>query len=202
MTFATVLRMVGGLFWLSLRHLTSRLGLSFLALVGILLAVGLLSSAGFFAQAVDRVILNQELAELSAATNRPAFSTRVYFFPSSRARMGVQTAERAGNSLGNTMAAEIGLPVARRDLQVESGSLALLPHADDNRYQQSKDFLSSVNVVYVEGVEPHLNVVGRGAFRYCGIVARCVGRMDAYLSGRPYGSFPWRGIPAFSECFH
>ena len=159
MTFATVLRMVGGLFWLSLRHLTSRLGLSFLALVGILLAVGLLSSAGFFAQAVDRVILNQELAELSAATNRPAFSTRVYFFPSSRARMGVQTAERAGNSLGNTMAAEIGLPVARRDLQVESGSLALLPHADDNRYQQSKDFLSSVNVVYVEGVEPHLNVV-------------------------------------------
>ena len=159
MTFATVLRMVGGLFWLSLRHLTSRLGLSFLALVGILLAVGLLSSAGFFAQAVDRVILNQELAELSAATNRPAFSTRVYFFPSSRARMGVQTAERAGNSLGNTMAAEIGLPVARRDLQVESGSLALLPHADDNRYQQSKDYLSSVNVVYVEGVEPHLNVL-------------------------------------------
>ena len=159
MNLATVLRMVGGLFWLSLRHLTSRLGLSFLALVGILLAVGLLSSAGFFAQAVDRVILNQELAELSAATNRPAFSTRVYFFPSSRARMGVQTAERAGDSLGNTMAAEIGLPVARRDLQVESGSLALLPHADDNRYQQSKDYLSSVNVVYVEGVEPHLNVL-------------------------------------------
>ena len=159
MMFATVLRMVGGLFWLSLKHLTSRLGLSSLALIGIVLAAGLLSSAGFFAQAVDRVILNQELDELSAATNRPAFSTRVYFFPSSRARMGVQAAERAGNSLSNTMAAEIGLPIARRDLQVESGSLALLPQGEDSRYLDAKDFLSSVNVVYIEGVEPHLEVV-------------------------------------------
>ena len=159
MMFATVLRMVGGLFWLSLKHLTSRLGLSSLALIGIVLAAGLLSSAGFFAQAVDRVILNQELDELSAATNRPAFSTRVYFFPSSRARMGVQAAERAGNSLSNTMAAEIGLPIARRDLQVESGSLALLPQGGDSRYLDAKDFLSSVNVVYIEGVEPHLEVL-------------------------------------------
>lgn len=166
MTFTTVLRMVGGLFWLSLKHLTSRLGLSALALIGIVLAVGLLSSAGFFAQAVDRVILNQELAELSSATNRPAFSTRVYFFPSTRARMGVQTAERAGDSLGNTLAAEIGLPVARRDLQVESGSMALLPPlSGDHRYQQFNDYLSSVNVVYIEGVEPHLHVVEGEAYR-------------------------------------
>ncbi len=164
MTFTTVLRMVGGLFWLSLKHLTSRLGLSFLALIGIVLAVGLLSSAGFFAQAVDRVILNQELAELSAATNRPAFSTRVYFFPSTRARMGIQAAERAGDSLSNTLAAEIGLPVARRDLQVESGSMALLPPSGDHRYQQSQDYLSSVNVVYIEGVAPHLNVVEGEAY--------------------------------------
>lgn len=164
MMIATGLRMVGGLFWLSLRHLTSRLGLSCLALIGIVLAAGLLSSAGFFAQAVDRVILNQELDELSAATNRPAFSTRVYFFPSSRARMGVQAAERAGDSLSNTMATEIGLPIARRDLQVESGSLALLPRGDDNRYQDSQDYLSSVNVVYIEGVGPHLKTLEGDAF--------------------------------------
>lgn len=161
MTIGRFLRVFGGLYWLSLQHLTSRLGLSLLALVGIVLAVGLLSSAGFFAQAVDRVILNQELDELSEATNRPAFSTRVYFFPSTRARMGIETAERAGDSLSGTMAAEIGLPVARRDLQVESGSLAMLPQAGDTRYQQSRDFLASVNVVYIEGVEPHLaNVEG------------------------------------------
>lgn len=158
MRVAAPLRAVGGLFLLTLKRLTSRPGLTLLALVGIVLAVGLLSSAGFFAQAVDRVILNQELAELSAATNRPAFSTRVYFFPSSRKRMGVEAAERAGRSLSQTLAAEIGLPVDRRDLQVESGSLALLPHDGDAVYNATQEFLTSVNIVYVEGVEPHLNV--------------------------------------------
>lgn len=162
MILASALRTISGLFVLTLKRLASRPGLTLLALVGIVLAVGLLSSAGFFAQAVDRVILNQELDELSTATNRPAFSTRIYFFPSSRKRMGVETAERAGHSISQTLAAEIGLPVQRRDLQMESGSLALLPHAGDARYSESREYLTSVNVVYIEGVQPHL-VAAEGA---------------------------------------
>src|SRR5688572_18775761 len=48
-------------------------GLSLLSLFGVILAVGLVSSATFFSQAVDTVIMRQELAEYSAATNRPPF---------------------------------------------------------------------------------------------------------------------------------
>lgn len=154
----SVLRTAGGLFLLSLRRLGSRPGLTLLALTGIVLAVGLLSSAGFFAQAVDRVILNQELAALSATTNRPAFSTRIYFFPSSRKRMGVEAAERAGNSISRTLSAEIGLPVARQDLQMESGSMVMLPRVADTAYGEMRDYLTSVNVVFIEGVGPHLDV--------------------------------------------
>ena len=153
-----ILRTTGGLFLLTLKRLKSRPGLSILALVGIVLAVGLLSSAGFFAQAVDRIILNQELAELSTATNRPAFSTRIYFFPSSRKRMGIHAAENAGRSISETLAAEIGLPVDRRDLQMESGSMVLLPQTDDGVYSEVREYLTSVNVVYIEGVQPHLDV--------------------------------------------
>ena len=154
----SILRTTGGLFLLTLKRLRSRPGLSILALIGIVLAVGLLSSAGFFAQAVDRIILNQELDELSAATNRPAFSTRIYFFPSSRKRMGIHAAENAGRSISETLSAEIGLPVDRRDLQMESGSMVLLPQEDEEVYSEVREYLTSVNVVYIEGVQPHLDV--------------------------------------------
>jgi len=153
-----------GLFVLTLKRLASRPGLTILALIGIVLAVGLLSSAAFFAQAVDRVILNQELAELSAATNRPAFSTRIYFFPSSRKRMGIEAAERAGSSISGTLSAEIGLGVARKDLQMESGSMVLLPAKGDTAYTDIREYLTSVNIVYIEGVDPHLNIVQGDAF--------------------------------------
>ena len=162
--FVAGMRTGRGLFALTLKRLASRPGLTILALIGIVLAVGLLSSAAFFAQAVDRVILNQELAELSAATNRPAFSTRIYFFPSSRKRMGIEAAERAGTSISGTLSAEIGLGVARKDLQMESGSMVLLPAKGDTAYTDIREYLTSVNIVYIEGVDPHLNIVQGDAF--------------------------------------
>ena len=162
--FVAGMRTGRGLFALTLKRLASRPGLTILALIGIVLAVGLLSSAAFFAQAVDRVILNQELAELSAATNRPAFSTRIYFFPSSRKRMGIEAAERAGSSISGTLSAEIGLGVARKDLQMESGSMVLLPAKGDTAYTDIREYLTSVNIVYIEGVDPHLNIVQGDAF--------------------------------------
>ena len=157
--FVSGIRTGRGLCVLTVKRLASRPGLTILALIGIVLAVGLLSSAGFFAQAVDRVILNQELDELSAATNRPAFSTRIYFFPSSRKRMGIETAERAGSSISGTLAAEIGLGVDRKDLQIESGSMVLLPAKEDSAYTDIREYLTSINIVYIEGVGPHLEVV-------------------------------------------
>ncbi len=162
--FVAGMRTGRGLFVLTLKRLASRPGLTILALIGIVLAVGLLSSAAFFAQAVDRVILNQELAELSAATNRPAFSTRIYFFPSSRKRMGIEAAERAGSSISGTLSAEIGLGIARKDLQMESGSMVLLPAKGDTAYTDIREYLTSINIVYIEGVAPHLNIVQGDAF--------------------------------------
>src|SRR5215207_5145546 len=59
-------------------------GLSLLALLGVIIAVGLVTSAAFFAQTVDQVIMDRELAEYSRITQRPPFSARV-FAPSSQA---------------------------------------------------------------------------------------------------------------------
>ena len=153
------LRLAFDLCRLTYQRLAHRPMLTILALVGIVLAVGLLSSAGFFSQAVDRVILLQELEDLSQTTGRIPFSMRVYFQPSSRKPVSLIDAEKVGQSIGGTLADEIGLPLKRSGVQIESGGLMLVPMPDDARYGANKSFLNTVNVVYIADVADHLAVV-------------------------------------------
>ncbi|MDE0430894.1 MAG: ABC transporter permease [Caldilineaceae bacterium] len=155
-TLFAVPRLIGGLTFLTYRRLAGNPGLTLLALFQIVLTVGLLSSAGFFAQAVDRVILQEELDALSTRTGRPPFSTRVYFFPSSRKPMDLPAAERAGRSVAATLSSEIGLPIDEVGVQLESGSMMLLAPEGDQRYSGSSSFLTQVDLVYVADVAPEL----------------------------------------------
>ncbi len=154
----TVPRLFGGLTRLTYKRLAGNFGLTLLALFQIVLTVGLLSSAGFFAQAVDRVILNEELDALSSRTGRPPFSTRVYFFPSSRKPMDVPAAERAGRSVAATLSSEIGLPIDEVGVHLESGSMMLLSPEGDERYGDESKFLTQVDLVYLAGVAPELEI--------------------------------------------
>ena len=155
----TRLRLALDLSRLTFQRLANRPALTLLALIGIVLAVGLLTSAGFFSQAVDRVILLQELDDLSQSTGRIPFSMRVYFQPSSRKPVSLGNAENVGQSIGGTLASEIGLPLEHLGLQVESGGLMLVPMPDDARYGSNKSFLNTVNVVYVADVADKLEIV-------------------------------------------
>jgi putative ABC transport system permease protein len=149
---------------LMMRSLISRLGLTLLNLFGIVLAVALLTSAAFFAQGVDRSILQQELTTLTRQTGRAPFSLRVYVFPSSRQPLSIANAEQVAGNLAGTLSEEIGLPRASQGLQVESGSLMLLPNADDERYSESRGLLGSVNVVYVADVTDKMETVAGDPF--------------------------------------
>jgi len=153
------LRIFGGLAVLTLKRLRSQPGLALLSLFQIVLAIGLLTSAGFFAQAVDRVILQQELDQLSSVTGRPPFSTRVYFFPSSRKPMDVAAAEAAGRSIAGTLSSEIGLPIGQAIAQVESGNMMLMPLPNDTRYSNTGSFLATTNLIYVEDVGRRMEIL-------------------------------------------
>lgn len=153
------LRIFGGLSVLTLKRLRSQPGLALLSIVQIVLALGLLTSAGFFAQAVDRVILQQELDKLSRATGRPPFSTRVYFFPSSRRPMDVNAAEAAGRSIAGTLAAEIGLPIGHAITQLESGNMMLMPPPNDTRYGDAGALLATTNLIYIQEVGSRLQIL-------------------------------------------
>ena len=148
------------LIFLTLRRLRSRLPLTLLALLGVVLAIGLLSSTAFFSQAVDRVILLQELGALARTTGRQPFATRIYYLPSARRPLSLTQGETLAKDIGGALASEIGLPVRWQSLSVESNGLMLLPDENDQRYQQTKnEALAQVTLIYREAVGGQMAIV-------------------------------------------
>ncbi|MCX6048456.1 MAG: FtsX-like permease family protein [Chloroflexi bacterium] len=134
-------------------------GLSLLALFGVILALGLVSSTAFFSQAVDTVMMRQELAAYTQASGRPPFSSLV-FAPSTRSiPLTLDRAERLGDNVADTLSSEIGLPVSFLGLMADSGVLTLQPRPGDTKYAGQKT-LHDANVVYLKGVADHIKVEG------------------------------------------
>lgn len=136
-------------------------GMVILALLGIILAVGLVTNASFFSEGVDRVILTQNLAEFSRVTGRPPFSTNVYIFPSQRFPITLQNAEQMSGHIGEILSSEVGLPLRQLGLTISSGKMLLQPPQGSALYEQGIDYLGSLKGVYVKGVAAHV-VIDQG----------------------------------------
>ena len=147
-----------GFFLLIVRRQQYHRGLVLLALLGIILSVGLVTDASFFAQAVDRVILEQNLAEFSRETGRPPFSTNVYVFPSERIPLTLQDSERISGQIGDELSSEVGLPLRHLGLEISSGTMLLQPVPGSDLYGQGRDLLGSVSIIYMADVASRMEL--------------------------------------------
>ncbi|MCB0104917.1 MAG: ABC transporter permease, partial [Caldilineaceae bacterium] len=136
------------------------MGLSLLSLFGVVLAVALVSSAAFFSNAVDTVIMRQELAEYSRITGRPPFSSRVYAPSSRTVPLTIERVETLGGNVSDTLANEVGLPVRSLGLMADSGVLELHALPEDTRYESGRA-LDNVNVIYLKEIADHVAVEGQ-----------------------------------------
>jgi putative ABC transport system permease protein len=134
--------------------------LSLLALLAVAFAVGLVTSAGFFAQAVDRVVLATEFAKLTHSTGRPPFSMRIYMMPNADVPLTLEAAEKLTSHVVGTMASEIGLPLKTAHLMVESGGLMLQAQPGDSGSTERARYLGNSNLAYIEDVQDHLEITG------------------------------------------
>jgi putative ABC transport system permease protein len=150
------LNRTASLVFLSFRRLRHHLGLSLLALIGVILAIGLVTSAGFFSQAVDTVVMRQELAEYTRITGRPPFSARIFAVHSQTVPLNLQEAERLGQRIGTTLSSAVGLPVLDVAMQVNSDLVRLRTAGDTGTSTRS---VTSANVVYLGGVSPYMEIV-------------------------------------------
>jgi putative ABC transport system permease protein len=143
----------------ALERLIHNPGLTILALLGIVLSVGLVSNAAFFAQAVDQVILDQELDAFSRMTGRPSFSTSVYTFPTSGNPISLTAAEDLAQNVASTLSSEVGLPLHHLGFQVHSGNMMLRPRAGDTQWGEEDEFLGSVDIAYMQAVSDYMEIV-------------------------------------------
>ena len=143
---------------LAFERLRHHPGLTLLALLGVILSVGLVCNGSFFSQAVEQVLLNQELAAFSAMTGRPPFSTSVYTFPSFDVPISLAEAEDLGEHVAGTLADEVGLARAHLGLEVHSGNMMLQPSVDSTRFGD-EEYLSAVDMVYIASVAPYMRIV-------------------------------------------
>jgi putative ABC transport system permease protein len=150
---------LSGIIGLVLKRQRHNLGLTLLALFGIILTVGLVTNASFFSQAVDKVILLQELGDFSRVTGRPSFSTSAYVFPSRRSPITLENAEQLSRHVAETLSTEVGLPLRHVGLEVSSGSMMLRPGAESALYAEDQGFLEDVEVVYIADVAERMEIV-------------------------------------------
>ena len=167
-----------GIVWLALKRILFHPGLSLLALLGVILAIGLITSAGFFSQAVDKVILDREMAEYTRITGRPPFSARVYTFSSRSIPLTIERAEVLGENVADTLSSEIGLPINDIGLFADSGVLQLFSDKAEEAEGDGESTASQVvagksstrrsggevNLFYIRDVAEHLNIVDGSAF--------------------------------------
>ena len=140
------------------QRLRSHIGLTTLALLGVVLSVGLVCNGSFFSQAVEQVLLDQELAAFSKMTGRPPFSTSVYTFPSSNAPISLPEAEELGKHVASTLSAEVGLTRDHLGVEVHSGNMMLQPAPNSGRFGDD-DYLSAVDMVYIAGIAPAMDIL-------------------------------------------
>lgn len=141
-----------GLLILAIRRLRHYLGLNFLALTGVVVAVGLVTSAGFFSQAVDTVVMRQELAEYSRITGKPPFSVRVFSASTAAVPLSLEWATELGKGIATTLSQELELPVSDLLIQANSGILSLRTDRGDAAASVN------VNVFYQDGIGPHMSI--------------------------------------------
>jgi putative ABC transport system permease protein len=149
---------LSGFVMLILKRQRHQYGLTLLALVSIILAVGLVTSPSFFTQAVDRVILAQNLKDFSKTTGRPALSTSVDYVPSTQHPTSVTEAETLAKNVASIMANKVGIPVRHQGLQISGGGMLMQPDKSSSLYSASNSFLETVELVYIADVGSHIQV--------------------------------------------
>lgn len=143
---------------LALLRLRYHFMLSILALLGVVLAVAIVSSAAFFAQGVDTVIMRQELAAYSKSAGQPPLSSKIFAASSRTLPLNVARVEELGRHVADTLSSEVSLPVRAQVVMLNSGLMQLWHPPDDKRYSDTKA-IASFGLTSITDVEKHIEIV-------------------------------------------
>ena len=142
---------------LALKRAVKHAILTLFSIVGVALAVGLVASIPIFTESVGMQILKQELAEEAYGNVNPPLALRYYRVPSAPDTMTMQQALDYGDWLGSLTQHNLGLPVARRHIQIGSHAFKIRALPGDTRYSQRELGLTRINCIL--DVEDQIEIV-------------------------------------------
>ncbi|NLS79459.1 MAG: ABC transporter permease [Chloroflexi bacterium] len=152
-------RMVGNeMLGIAIKRLWSRLALTVLSLLGVALAVALVTCVPVFSRAVSFVVMEQELNALAAISGRPPVSLRFYKLSSFRKPLGAEESVILGQHIADTVSAEVQLPIKRMVVEGETPGLSLATRPDDPNYNPEK-FLGEVKIGFLPGIEERMRIL-------------------------------------------
>lgn len=156
---------LAGMVGLALHRLRSRLALTLLSLLGVVLAVGLASSVPVFAQAVSFLVLRAELSDLSARMNRPALLMRMYY--DTRIHPFTLADARTMEDLfARTIEEKLGVAPEQRIMLLESPLVFLRSAADGPQYQPTDEKLvfRGFSLTVLGGVDQAMRIIEGQSF--------------------------------------
>ena len=146
--------------FITLKRLQHHPWLTLLSILGVALAVGLVTSVPVFSKAVSFVMLQEELTEVSRRTGRPLFSMRVYVLPSGRYELPLDKCAVLGQHIAETLSNEVGLPVIRQSRHIETTGLAIRTRDEVTPYGPPHTFLTGdTNLAVLPGSESRITVL-------------------------------------------
>lgn len=154
------------LFGLALRRLRSRLGLSLLSLLSVVLAVGMVVSIPIFSQGVSYLLLRDELLALSKTFHRPPLTTRLYFVTKENIPLSLADAQTLGQRFYDLIITRTGLPIKHFASFVSSPNLTLQPTPGDARYTKTDKGVieKDLHLTVVTAIGDHIEIVEGAPF--------------------------------------
>lgn len=148
------------MFFVAIKRLWTRPLLTLLSIVGVILAVGLVTSIPIFSQAVSFVMLQEELFAMAAKTGRPIFSMRVYVLPSARFPLPMREVRNLENHITETIVTQVGIPPITVSRHIETTGLIVRTRNEETAYGEPNTFLrGDINLVVLPGSETRLTIV-------------------------------------------
>lgn len=154
------------IFTLALRRLRSRLGLTLLSLLSVVLAVGLVASIPIFSQGVSYLLLRDELLALGQYFRRPPLTTRLYYVAKEGTPLALEEAQQLGADFRELIIGRTGLPVKNTATYVGSPVLTLQPTTDDSHYPDTEKGIieKDLSLSVVTDIGNHITIVEGAPF--------------------------------------
>ena len=146
---------------LALRRLSSRPSLTFLSLLSIVLAIGMVASIPVFSQGVSYLLLQDELTAIGSTFHRPPLTMRFYFIVPKSSTLSLDNALRLENDFRRIVESETGLAVADTLTYVASPGMTIQPLAEDATYTKLKDnvIVENVQFAVVTDIQNRISIV-------------------------------------------